>query len=1201
MPPNGFSPVASAQRFQSPQPSYPAYPRSAPGQPPYPPPQVSQYAPAPAPAAYAAQMPPPRQAAPPPRQKGTLTPGQLIRVGEHTVKVERYLSEGGYAHVYLTSSDKPIYPPTVGEAKKGRWGEKGYTEHCLKRIAFEDDSVWAEVSKEIDVMKALPPSQHLIQYLDSTHSRAANGKHEVFILMEFCAGGGIIDFLNKRLRDRLNEMEILNIFTDVCEAVAAMHALPKPLLHRDLKIENVLSHPISSGPSPKRPTPLIFKLCDFGSTTHPASRPPQNKAEADAQALDLNRHTTLQYRSPEMVEPMLGWAVGLPSDVWALGVLLYKLCYYTTPFEEHGTLAIVNAKYTFPQYPVYSPRLQHLIASMLVEHPTRRPSVFEVLNVAHEMSGTRPEVDYGHLPSRSVQPVQQPAPSRTKGSSNLLDFTDSPARDKTPVMQPSLASTVQPQRRGRPTREPSKSSGLNASHQLPPLSISQPSTVHPAPVSRSQPGLMAATSSSGIKLQVTGGAEPVVQAGHRSKLPELQVMGETPEPAKSPSVDAFGMPSSTPAGKSSASSPLGFGDSFGSKTSTGFGDSFAAKPSSTGSRFGATLNSGGESTRPRASSNLSQGSNPKSVPSSPIKLTASTASKPPSPSAQARKTADPASSIPDGELTFEQRFPSIETLSSDDALTPPATQLDRPPLSRQGSVAAPVVRPQSTPRTSFANRTGGDFVSSHLSAPSTSGAPQPRSTQVTGTAFRASFAAPLSSSPLSTLDSPLILKDSQSPSAAGKEPVDYFASTEGDAESASLLPAMSASRSRPKDLISGSGSGGAELNVPALRPTLSTNNTRGPPSTTTKPSGLSARPLPKPPKAAPAAIKTAKLSPPGPADDSSGDEASTPESASGTGRRPASPIRRGSRPTSPRIAQRMSVFAAPPASACAATRSAAASNGFLSPRVPVKAATVANTAPASDSGIRRVSSERRPVSMYTSSTSGSTAALLSPPAGSAPVRTPSPRGLNDGTSLRPTHGRRGSTHDMVSHYEAMRIGATSAAARTSPTKASFALPPATSASQTLGRKPSVASKPAALRKAADPAPVAGTPAQSSSPASPARRTGAPPRVEKPTALAGRARAFGDAPAPTGYSKSSSGRSFPIHRAEPGVDAGLENGAAGSSSSNGAGPRPGPAAAVASGSGSPERQQPVSSLIARWNKGEIAAQNVGDKPKRGGSV
>lgn len=44
--------------------------------------------------------------------------------------------------------------------------------------------------------------------------------HEVFILMEYCSGGGIIDLLNKRLRDRLKEIEILNIFTDVCEVCA---------------------------------------------------------------------------------------------------------------------------------------------------------------------------------------------------------------------------------------------------------------------------------------------------------------------------------------------------------------------------------------------------------------------------------------------------------------------------------------------------------------------------------------------------------------------------------------------------------------------------------------------------------------------------------------------------------------------------------------------------------------------------------------------------------------------------------------------------------------------------------------------------------------------------------------------------------------------------------------------------------------------
>lgn len=54
--------------------------------------------------------------------------------------------------MYLTTSEKPLYPPVKGEQKKGRWGERGYTQHCLKRIAFEDEAVWADVKKEIEVM-----------------------------------------------------------------------------------------------------------------------------------------------------------------------------------------------------------------------------------------------------------------------------------------------------------------------------------------------------------------------------------------------------------------------------------------------------------------------------------------------------------------------------------------------------------------------------------------------------------------------------------------------------------------------------------------------------------------------------------------------------------------------------------------------------------------------------------------------------------------------------------------------------------------------------------------------------------------------------------------------------------------------------------------------------------------------------------------
>lgn len=42
--------------------------------------------------------------------------------------------------------------------------------------------------------------------------------------------------MNRRLRERLTEAEILQIFVDVCEGVAAMHNLRPALLHRDLKV-----------------------------------------------------------------------------------------------------------------------------------------------------------------------------------------------------------------------------------------------------------------------------------------------------------------------------------------------------------------------------------------------------------------------------------------------------------------------------------------------------------------------------------------------------------------------------------------------------------------------------------------------------------------------------------------------------------------------------------------------------------------------------------------------------------------------------------------------------------------------------------------------------------------------------------------------------------------------------------------------------
>ena len=283
---------------------------------------------------------------------GTFAPGTKVQVGGHRVIIEKYLSEGGFAHVYLVRLPKPI---------------DGAGMAVLKRVAVPDKETLMGMRTEVETMKKLQGHQYIVKYMDSHVSQLKGGGYEVFLLMEYCNGGGLIDFMNTRLQNRLTEPEILQIFGDVALGVACMHYLRPPLLHRDLKVENVL---ISSSGSTKQ-----FKLCDFGSAASP--RPAAaNAAEGRLIEEDVQKHTTMQYRSPEMIDVYRKQPIDEKSDIWALGVLLYKLCYYTTPFEEQGQMAILNASFKYPAYPPFSDRLKKLIGQSSVVRLTGKSSSF---------------------------------------------------------------------------------------------------------------------------------------------------------------------------------------------------------------------------------------------------------------------------------------------------------------------------------------------------------------------------------------------------------------------------------------------------------------------------------------------------------------------------------------------------------------------------------------------------------------------------------------------------------------------------------------------------------------------------------------------------------------------------------------------------------------------------------------------------------
>ncbi|KAI9770084.1 MAG: hypothetical protein M1840_003534 [Geoglossum simile] len=368
----------------------------------------------------------PAAASAPAAPAGTFPTGTKIEVGKHNVVIDRYLSEGGFAHVYLVKLSKTIDGSDVA---------------VLKRVAVPDKDALASMRTEVETMKKLRGHRHIVTYIDSHASQLKGGGYEVFLLMEYCSGGGLIDFMNTRLQNRLTESEILKIFYDVAEGVACMHYLKPPLLHRDLKVENVL---ISVSGSSQR-----YKLCDFGSAAPP--RPAAITAtECRLIEEDVQKHTTLQYRSPEMIDVYQKQPIDEKSDIWALGVLLYKLCYYTTPFEEQGQLAILHASFKFPGYPAFSDRIKKLIALMLMEKPQLRPNIYQVIREVSLLRGIEVPIQdiYSGQTSSDARkdprlPLPLPEPLAT--SQPIVGVYHS-----SPIQKQQIIPDIVPMRRGRP-------------------------------------------------------------------------------------------------------------------------------------------------------------------------------------------------------------------------------------------------------------------------------------------------------------------------------------------------------------------------------------------------------------------------------------------------------------------------------------------------------------------------------------------------------------------------------------------------------------------------------------------------------------------------------------------------------------------------------------------------------------------------------
>ncbi|AWP07501.1 putative cyclin-G-associated kinase-like [Scophthalmus maximus] len=291
--------------------------------------------------------------------------GQVVELGDLKLRIRRVIAEGGFAFVYEAQD--------MSSAK----------DFALKRLLSNEEEKNKEIIQEVCFMKKLSGHPNMVQFCSAasiSKEESDTGQAEFLILTELCKGQ-LVDFI-KRVEQRapLSCDTVLKTFYQTCRGVQHMHKQKPPIIHRDLKIENLL---ISNQGT--------IKLCDFGSATT-VSHYPDYSWSAQKRSMvedEITRNTTPAYRTPEMIDLYSNFPINEKQDIWALGCILYLLCFKQHPFEEGAKLQIVNGKYAIPQNDVKYTVYHNLIRSMLKVNPEERLSITELVNQLQEIAAAR--------------------------------------------------------------------------------------------------------------------------------------------------------------------------------------------------------------------------------------------------------------------------------------------------------------------------------------------------------------------------------------------------------------------------------------------------------------------------------------------------------------------------------------------------------------------------------------------------------------------------------------------------------------------------------------------------------------------------------------------------------------------------------------------------------------------------------------------
>jgi serine/threonine protein kinase len=220
---------------------------------------------------------------------GLLEENQIIAA---KYEVERFLGEGAFAEVYR-----------VRHRFFGRQAMK-----ILKLTGITKDEVEDVLAEAILLSRLEHPN--IIRVFDADTTATSRGVCG-FFTMEYVAGGSLEQFWRSHGAQFVPVETVVEIMKQCCRGLAVAHGEQPPIVHRDIKPQNILVGHDASG--------LRVRVSDFGLAKH-----------VNPLTLLASARGTRFFKGPEaLVDYQSDSCAG---DVWALGSTMYLLLTDRLPF-----------------------------------------------------------------------------------------------------------------------------------------------------------------------------------------------------------------------------------------------------------------------------------------------------------------------------------------------------------------------------------------------------------------------------------------------------------------------------------------------------------------------------------------------------------------------------------------------------------------------------------------------------------------------------------------------------------------------------------------------------------------------------------------------------------------------------------------------------------------------------------------------------